>query len=180
VAVDRERFERVYRDHYDAVLRYCLRRCNREDGLDAAAETFMIAWRRRDVVPDGYELPWLYGVARRVVANQRRSVGRYKTALTRLHVVATDVRNEPEVQVLRSEEADDVANALGRLRSADREVILLAGWEELNRDELAASYGCTPNAITKRLNRALDRLGRELGVVERSRGGFFGRRRVAK
>lgn len=95
MTVDRERFERVYRDHYDAVLRYCLRRCCREDALDAAAETFMVAWRRRDVVPESYELPWLYGVARRVVANQRRSVGRRKAALARLQVVATDVRDEP-------------------------------------------------------------------------------------
>jgi len=140
----------------------------------------MVAWRRRDAVPEGCELPWLYGVARRIVANQRRSGGRRKAALARLQVVSSASGDEPEPQVLRSEEADDVANALGRLRSADREVILLAGWEELNRDELAASYGCTPNALTKRLNRALDRLVRELGVVERSRGGFFGRRMVAR
>jgi RNA polymerase sigma-70 factor (ECF subfamily) len=180
VAVDRERFERVYRDHYDAVLRYCLRRCGREDGLDAAAETFMVAWRRRDAVPEGCELPWLYGVARRIVANQRRSVGRRDAAIARLQVVSSASGDEPEPQVPRGEEADDVAAALGRLKDADREVILLAGWEELNREELAEACDCTPNAVTKRLNRALDRLGRELGAVERSRGGFFGRRRVAR
>ena len=39
------------------------------------AETFLVAWRRLDDVPAD-ALPWLYGVARRVLANQRRSADR--------------------------------------------------------------------------------------------------------
>ncbi len=54
-------------------------------------------------------------------------------------------------------------DALEALRPDDREVIRLAAWEDLGRDELAALLGCSPNAITKRLNRALDHLGAELG-----------------
>lgn len=177
---DRRVFEWMFSDYYDDVARYCLRRASREDALDAAAETFLVAWRRRGAIPEGSELPWLYGVARRVLANQRRSVGRRDAAMARLQVVSSASGTEPEPQVLRSQDADDVVAALGRLKDADREVILLAGWEELDREELASACGCTANAVTKRLNRALDRLGRELGAVERSRGGFFGRRRVAR
>lgn len=70
--------------------------------------------------------------------------------------------------------------AAGRLGEADQEVLRLAGWEELDRDELAAALGCSANAATKRLNRALDRLAYELGVARRSRGRFFSRRRVAR
>ena len=50
---DRHRFEKVYADHYDSVLRYCLRRSDREDALDATAETFAVAWRRRSDMPAG-------------------------------------------------------------------------------------------------------------------------------
>lgn len=35
----------------------------------------MTAWRRIADIPDGSELPWLYGVARRVVMNHRRGHG---------------------------------------------------------------------------------------------------------
>jgi RNA polymerase sigma-70 factor (ECF subfamily) len=177
---DRRRFERVYASYYDAVLRYCLRRANREDALDATAETFSVAWRRRADMPTDRELPWLYGVARRVVANQRRSMNRWKTAVVRLRVVDNDPTHEPEPQVVQNQEIRHVVAALARLKPADQEVIRLAGWEELGRDELAVALQCTRNAVTKRLNRALDRLACELGVAERARSRFFGRGEVTR
>lgn len=170
--MERRRFERIYTDHYEAVLRYCLRRSSREDALDAAAETFTVAWRRRDEFPADRSLPWLYGVARRVLANQRRSAGRRRSAIAPLRVVGDD---GPEPQVVRDFEAEEVVGALQRLRSADRELIALAAWEGLSRDEIAVAMDCTPNAVTKRLNRALDRLARELGTAGRAGGRFFGR-----
>ena len=44
---DRHRFEKVYVGHHNAVPRHCLRRSSRGDVLDATAETFTVAWRRR-------------------------------------------------------------------------------------------------------------------------------------
>ena len=176
----RRRFERVYTDCYAAVLRYCLRRTNREDALDATAETFLVAWRRMSDLPAGRELPWLYGVAFRVLANQRRASARRAAALPRLRSVAdAPGRGQPELVVLQGEESADLVAALDRLSPSDQELIRLAGWEELDRDALALAVGCTANAATKRLNRALDRLGRELGVPDRVRGRFFRRKKVA-
>ena len=176
----RRSFERVYDDCYSAVLRYCLRRTNREDALDATAETFLVAWRRVDALPVGRELPWLYGVAFRVLANQRRASARRAAALTHIHgAPAATGDGEPELLVLQGQETADLVEALGRLSPSDQELIRLAGWEELDRDALALAVGCTANAATKRLNRALDRLGRELGVSDRVRGRFFRRKREA-
>jgi RNA polymerase sigma factor (sigma-70 family) len=175
---DRQRFERVYAGHYDAVLRYCVRRTQREDALDAAAETFMVAWRRRADMPPGRELPWLYGVARRVLANQWRSAHRLRSATFRLRVVDDGSASEPEPQLVQSQENSDLVAAVARLRPDDQEVLRLAGWEELDRSEIASILGCTPNAVSKRLNRALDRLASELGVVTRARGRFLRRREV--
>jgi len=60
-------FERLFVQHHDDVLRYFVRRLDvRADAADLLAETFLIAWRRLDDIPDGHPLPWLYGVARRV------------------------------------------------------------------------------------------------------------------
>jgi RNA polymerase sigma-70 factor (ECF subfamily) len=70
-----EGFESLFRDHYAAVRGYALRRAPRDMAPDVVAETFLVAWRRLDDVPAD-ALPWLYGVARRVLANARRSADR--------------------------------------------------------------------------------------------------------
>ena len=67
-----ERFRRLYDTGHVRVVAYALRRTtNNEDAADVVAETFAIAWRRLDDVPLGErEVPWLYAVARRVIANR--------------------------------------------------------------------------------------------------------------
>ncbi len=78
-----EDFSDLYQAHY---LRYALRRTDPETARDVAAETFLVAWRRLDVIPpdDGQGGPWLYGVARRVLANAERSRRRAENLTTRL------------------------------------------------------------------------------------------------
>lgn len=171
-----EDFERVYMTHYDSVFRYCLRRCEMQDALDAAAETFAVAWRRRDDLPTDQSLPWLYGTARRVVANQRRSTARRSRAAGRIRQEGR-LNPGPEAQVVRREEEQEVLDALDRLDAADREIIRLAGWEDLAREDLAVVLGCSPNAASKRLRRALDHLAAELGAAPRAQGRFFHRER---
>ncbi len=75
------RLERLFDQHYAAVLAYGLRRAPRAVAEDVASETFVIASRRIDEVPAA-ALPWLYGVARRVLANERRAETR-RDQLTR-------------------------------------------------------------------------------------------------
>ena len=176
---ERHQFELLYATHYNAVLRYCLRRSKREDAMDATAETFTIAWRRRTDRPQDHALPWLYGVARRVLANQRRSTGRQDRTVAHLRLVDNPGPEEPEPQVVRNQEAREMVDALERLRPADQEIIRLAGWEELGRDEIAKALQCTPNTVTKRLNRALDCLAQQLGTIERSHARFFRRGEVS-
>jgi RNA polymerase sigma-70 factor (ECF subfamily) len=178
VTDDEQTFERLYAEHREAIVRYCLRRTCRDDAADAASETFAIAWRRRAAIPAGFELPWLYGVARNVLANQRRSKRRRASATSRVPR-PLEVSDDPEGQVVRSEEAREVVAAIERLAPEDRELIRLAGWEQLGRSEIAVALDCSPNAVTKRLGRALDSLARELGVDHRApRSRFFGTRTV--
>ena len=156
----RRRFEAVYTAHYPAVLSYVRRRTDSpDDAADAIAETFATAWRRIDNVPDEARL-WLYAVARRVLANQRRGESR-RTALA--------VRLRGELAAWGSHPVGDaepengaVRAAFERLSDADRELLSLVGWEGLGPAEIAVVLGCSQGAVRLRLHRARKRLAREL------------------
>jgi RNA polymerase sigma-70 factor (ECF subfamily) len=155
----RERFRALYEASYERVLGYALRRAGATEAHDVVAETFLTAWRRLDDVPEGDEARlWLYGVARRVLANNRRA-GRRRARLTgRLR--ETQVR---ESDVMASPAADpDVAAAFARLPARDRELLSLVAWEELDSTAIAQVLGASPNAVRIRLHRARKRFARAL------------------
>jgi DNA-directed RNA polymerase specialized sigma24 family protein len=80
-------FEQLYSAHHRAILAYCARRCSRWDAWDAAAEVFVVAWRRAADVPPAEEArAWLIGVAYRVVANHHRGERRRAAFLQRARV----------------------------------------------------------------------------------------------
>ena len=156
-------FEHVYEAHHEAVLGYCARRARRIDAWDAAAEVFAIAWRRASDIPSGDEtLPWLLGVAYRVLSNQRRSENRRRRLAVRAAHTASDSPPSPDAQLVRNEEEAEVIAALLRLRPLDREVIQLTLWEELPRDHIANVLGVSRQTLDQRVSRAKKRLAKEL------------------
>lgn len=70
-----QRFEQIYADHREAVRAYVRRRA--PDALvdDVVSETFVVCLRRLDRVPP-QPLPWLYAVAWKTLANERRKQAR--------------------------------------------------------------------------------------------------------
>ena len=156
-----KRFDRLYEHHLPAIRAYCHRRVGPGDAEDAAAEVFTVAWRRRDEIPGGdRELPWLYGVARKVLSQQRRSAARYLRLTNRVRSVRAAVPPLPEVVVIQRTEYEQVRDAVGRLRDGDREVLLLSAWEGLSHRQMAETLGCSTAAVDKRLTRAKQRLAR--------------------
>ncbi len=159
-----ERFDALWRDHAHAVLRYARRRVLPGDVDDVVAETFVVAWRRLDDVPEP-ALPWLLGVARGVSGNAMRSARR-RTALTD-RVAATgehDPRRaapDPVGHVVDTE--GSVVAALHRMSEADRELLTLVAWDGLSQEEAAMVIGCSPGALRVRLHRARKRFTGLLG-----------------
>jgi RNA polymerase sigma factor (sigma-70 family) len=157
-----ETYRRLYATHFDAVLGYALRRTDRaEDAADATAETFLVAWRRLAHVPTGTETrPWLYGVARRVLANQRRGNHRRSALGDRLRKeLAASVPDTSDEVVQHA----DVVTAMGRLSARDQEVLELHLWEGLEPREIAEVLGLTTIVVRPRLSRARARLRDLLG-----------------
>jgi RNA polymerase sigma-70 factor (ECF subfamily) len=153
-----DRYRSVYVGEFAAILAYAVRRVEQpEDAADVVAETFLVAWRRRHEMPAGAEARlWLYGVARRVLANHHRAGLRRKKLGERLRqeisatVVADPGSDVPSRLAVRA--------ALARLGALDREVLMLTVWEGLEPREAATVLRISPAAVRTRLSRARARL----------------------
>ena len=161
------RFDECFQANYARVLAYCLRRLgDRAAAEDVAAQTFLVAWRRRDQMPAD-QLPWLLGIARHSVLNERRRGRRRERLVSRLAA-------EPTPEGDGSEPAPgtptELHTALARLSESDREVLLLTTWDGLDQRRAAAVFGCSSGAFKMRLHRARKRLARAGHRPDRPRG----------
>jgi RNA polymerase sigma-70 factor (ECF subfamily) len=157
----REHLEDLFLTHAASVRAYALRRIDPATADETVSEVFMIAWRRLDDLPAD-PLPWLLGCARRVLANQRRARRRRVSLEQRLSQVGETHR------VVECDGVTDrpLARALGELSEADRELLLLVAWEELEPEQAAQALGCSRGALSVRLHRARRRLAGLLQRIE--------------
>jgi len=149
---DLTRFEQLFADHMDAVLAYALARADPESAKDAAADTFLVAWRRIHEVPDPARA-WLLGVTRRTLAGQHRSRYRQRQLVERI-VAFRDRSVDQPGTVPDMAERPIVARALAELRARDRELLCLIAWDGLSNAEAAEVLKCSPNTFGVRLHRA--------------------------
>lgn len=144
-------FDALFRAHGTAVYRYLARRVAVDDAQDLAADVLATAWRRREDVPEGGELPWLYRTAGYVLANHRRK-GR-PVPVEHVPDEADDV--DPADLTVTDE---DVRAVLMALSARDRRILLLHAWEGLDGDQLAATLGISRGGADAALSRARARL----------------------
>jgi RNA polymerase sigma-70 factor (ECF subfamily) len=154
---DYARFERLYEGYAGAVLTFARRRTSPSEAEDVVADVFLAAWRRLEEVPAD-PLPWLLGIARGALSNRRRGAERSSALIARLREV------QPTVPIGAEAETADgrVLQALGTLAPADRELLLLTAWEQLNRRQVAEVLGISVGTVAVRLRRARGRLARAL------------------
>ncbi len=164
------RFEAVFRQNADTVLSYAVRRSDLDTAQEVVAETFAVAWRRLDVVPDP-ALPWLLGVARKVLANERRSRSRAEALTLRLVRRSVESSDDPAdvVDARLSAQA-----ALDRLPPAEREVLELLAWEGLSAAQAADALGCSRAALAVRMHRARRRFQQLLDAPQEAWGSSGG------
>jgi RNA polymerase sigma factor (sigma-70 family) len=154
VADPGSRFEEIYDGYSGLILAYASRRtANADDAADVLAETYMVAWRRINEVPPGEDArPWLYGVARLVLANHHRGQRRRQGLDDRLAANVSDLIADAALEVGVDHSA--VAAAFAELAESDRELLTLVGWDQLDRDEIAVIIGSTRAVVRLRLHRA--------------------------
>jgi RNA polymerase sigma-70 factor (ECF subfamily) len=158
---DRSRFEDLYRETVRRLLAYVLTRTNPDNASDVVSSTYLVAWRRFDEVPAD-ALPWLIGVARRVLADQRRSGARQHAVGQRLGTEPSAIwdlgSSVTESMVLRS----SIRGALVQMRPEDRDIVILVAWHGFGTEQLAVTLGCSKSVASVRLHRARRRFARHL------------------
>jgi RNA polymerase sigma-70 factor (ECF subfamily) len=152
-------FATLWAAHHDAVLAYARRRAPADVASEVVTSTFEVLWRRIDKPLDD-PLPWLYAVARKQLANQRRG-GERRRALLGLLGDGRGADVAPDTAGAAVDRSN-ARTALRQLRPADREILMLVAWEGLDPARAAAALGISEGAFTVRLHRARRRLQSQL------------------
>ena len=153
-AHDEQWFESVFSEHGQAIVKFLYRRGAYAEAEDLAAETFVVLWRKRDEVPDGAELPWLYKTAGLTLSNWFRKKKSLPLGYATESLDSVD-SNDPASLVMENQ---GMRTVLAELSERDREIILAVAWEGLTGQALADYLGVSRNAADVALSRARKRL----------------------
>ena len=145
-------FDRLFAENFRDITGYVARRVPGGGVDDVVAKVFTVAWRRfRQVPPPPDDRPWLFGVARRCVDDERRSDGRQERL--RLRLVQEGARSPGDGKA-HGERHDLVLEAMERLPPLHREALRLVLWDGLSHVEAAAVLECSVAAFESRFRRA--------------------------
>ena len=161
-ADDDERLTRLYQQTREDLLAFIARRCaTAEDAADCLAETYRVAWEKRTRLPaDPKARPWLFGVARNAVREERRR-GERRAATSHALIAAAErayIETTPERSALTA--------AMSELSALDREIILMLSADGLASHEVATILGLSPTAVRSRASRARTKLRKLLASDE--------------
>jgi len=155
---EHERLTAIYDEHAHRVYAYALRHTGPAAADDVLAETFAIAWRRRDQLPAD-SLGWLLVTARNVISSARRAEHR-RLRLSELLAEQSPGHHSSAGDVVQHRQ--ELLHALDQLSQREREALLLVAWDGLDNRQAALVAGCTPRAFRTRLARARARLAAAL------------------
>lgn len=164
-AGDRDAFGSLYDAYARAVYNHGLRLTGDWSlAEDVMSETFLAAWRTRaSLNPEGGSLgPWLLGIATHKARNATRRLRRQRLFLSRRPAppAVTDFADESAGRIDDARRLAVVRDALGGLRSQDRDVLVLCVWSGLTYQECAQALGIPLGTVRSRLARARRRLDR--------------------
>lgn len=136
-----------------------------EDSHDVFQEVWVTVWKRAGSWRgDGSLEGWLRRIAVRRCHNHRRNLMRLEHRLQRWVVWRRPPDSAPPSELDSSRPSGPLADALERLPSGDRRVVVLYYLEELPGDEVAKLLNIRPATLHVRLHRARQRLKQLLKV----------------
>jgi RNA polymerase sigma factor (sigma-70 family) len=159
---DPELFTAVYDRYVADIHRYAAGRLDVQAAEDVTAETFCVAFDRRDRFDParGNLRPWLFGIATTLVGQHRRKEARHYQALARMGAEPAAEGHDSRVVALVTAQRmrPRLARALTGLSRGERDVLLLVALAQLSYEEVAEALGISTGTVGSRLNRARTKL----------------------
>ncbi|GAA4181130.1 sigma-70 family RNA polymerase sigma factor [Streptosporangium oxazolinicum] len=155
MADDSQRFTTMYDECRQRVWAYVVSQAGRQIADEVVSETFAIAWRRFDDIPEP-ALPWLLGVARNVLRDNIRAGIRRESLAGELRAWTEEDHADQVAERLA------VMTALASLNQDERELLILVAWQGLSPRDAARVIGCSAATFRVRLHRARKRLAQAM------------------
>jgi RNA polymerase sigma factor (sigma-70 family) len=158
-------FDEAFEAEVDSLHRYLSRRVGSDAAEDLTAETFAVAYRRwDDLDPSRHVRPWLYGIATHLMQHHWRKERRRLRAYAEAAVEPlAQMVDSPEQRLDAGAKKAELAAGLAKLRTEDRDVLLLHAWAELSDAEMGEALSVPLGTIKSRLNRARQQMKNHLG-----------------
>jgi RNA polymerase sigma-70 factor (ECF subfamily) len=163
-----QHFTDIYKAHYRRIFSLCRYLLNSYDAAeDAAHEVFLRAQRKLATYDPSLPFSsWLTGIASnhcidllRRRTTEKRIFGRDGTE----EMEPSSVRLTPLGELIAAERGDDVRNALSQLPAKYRVPLVLAYYNEMSYDEIAATLGLGRNHVATLIFRGKQQLRKKLG-----------------
>lgn len=166
-------FREIFDEHHTFVFRSLLHLGVPDAAADdAVQEVFVVVHRKlREYDPALPLRAWLWGIARHVASNQRRSFTRDQRLREALASEPIDV---PDVSLERARELRLVRDILMAMEDPLRDVLALSDIEGMTAPEIATAIGSNVNTIYSRLRIARQRFAEALRRKRPARGGSDG------
>jgi len=159
-------FSEIFERHAGVVASFAARRVG-DAADDVLSETFLVAFRRRAAFDTAWEscLPWLLGIASRLVRRHRGAEARQWRAFQAsagrdVHASASGI-DEAADRVDAEKAARALSGRIAKLSTADRETLLLLAWGDLTYEEIAVALHVPIGTVRSRLNRVRRKLDPE-------------------
>jgi RNA polymerase sigma factor (sigma-70 family) len=167
---DPEAFGQIFDRHAATIHRYLARRVGRSLADDLTAETFLIAFRRRDKYDMSHDdcRPWLYGIAANLLRGQQRAEIRQYRALARTGIdpAAEDADDRVLARVTAADEVRGLAGVLAALPAGERDVLTLVSQAQLSYPEVARALDIPIGTVRSRLHSARKRIRKALPELD--------------
>ncbi len=173
---DKMAFEELVRRYGDSVLGYLTRMSgNREQAEDLFQETFKRVHEKADTFRGTGFKSWLFTIATRVAIDGLRK--RRRLSVVSLNqkldcandgdeqsgaAAVADNSYEPSQEAIKSEQIQQVRQAIELLPARQRATLVLAYYQQLSYPEVAEVLGCSIGTVKTQMYRALRTLAQRL------------------
>jgi RNA polymerase sigma factor (sigma-70 family) len=157
-------FAELFDRHARTVGGYAARRLGADAGEDILSETFLVAFARRKSFDTSWDsaLPWLYGIASRLIRKHRaKEAKHYRSSVESAHREEHISHGDLETTIARLDaqiSTRELAPRIAALSSKDRDTLLLYAWGDLTYEEVALALGVPVGTVRSRMNRVRTRL----------------------